>query len=106
MGLSEDKVTRNRWETLPHPPYTPDLAPPDRRLFGPVTKQISGRHFTSEEEVHRAVRSWLMVLDTDFLCSGTGNAVKRCDRCLNEYGDRVEEQLIYTRFLRCIFTLF
>jgi hypothetical protein len=57
------------------------------------------------EEVHHEVSSWLMGLDTDFLCSGMGNPVKRWHKCLNKYGDYVEKQLKYTRFFLCILTL-
>uniref|UniRef100_A0A4W6DJ95 Histone-lysine N-methyltransferase SETMAR n=1 Tax=Lates calcarifer TaxID=8187 RepID=A0A4W6DJ95_LATCA len=28
------------WELLPHPPYSPDLAPSDFHLFGPLKRHV------------------------------------------------------------------
>jgi histone-lysine N-methyltransferase SETMAR len=36
---------------LDHPPYSPDLAPSDYFLFGPLKKFLRGRHFSDDEEV-------------------------------------------------------
>ena len=35
----------------PHPPYSPDLAPSDYHLFGPMKVGFRGRHYASDEEV-------------------------------------------------------
>jgi hypothetical protein len=92
--------------TVPHALRSPDLGLSDYRVFGPLKKHFSGRHVTWDEEVHRVVRSQLLGLDTDFFCSGMGNPVKRWNKCPNKYGDYVQQQLVYTRFFLCIFTLF
>jgi histone-lysine N-methyltransferase SETMAR len=36
-------LQRYNWEVLDHPPYSPDLASGDFRLFGPLTKHLGGR---------------------------------------------------------------
>ena len=46
-------------EVLAHPPYSPDLAPPDYHLFGPLKEALSGRRFTSDQELKEAVHVWL-----------------------------------------------
>jgi hypothetical protein len=76
---------------MQHTAYSPALAPSDRHLFGPFKQHLQKRHFTSNDEVHADVRSWLIGLDTDFFCSGTGNLVKRRDKRLSKYGDYVEK---------------
>ena len=40
-----------RLEVLPHPPYSPDLAPSDYPLFGPMNKMLGGQKFASDTEV-------------------------------------------------------
>jgi histone-lysine N-methyltransferase SETMAR len=35
------------WEVLDHPPYSPDLAPSDFHLFGPLKKHLGGRRFAT-----------------------------------------------------------
>ena len=39
------------WTTIPHPPYSPDLAPSDYHLFAPVKDSISGVHYTDDDQV-------------------------------------------------------
>ena len=36
-----------KWEVLPHPPYSPDVAPSDYHLFRSMTHGLSEQHFTS-----------------------------------------------------------
>ena len=45
-NLVRDKLQRFDWETLQHPPYSPDLSPCDFYVFGDLKKDIRGRWFT------------------------------------------------------------
>jgi histone-lysine N-methyltransferase SETMAR len=47
------------FEVLDHPAYSPDLAPLDYHLFGPLEDALRGSCFTSDEEVKKAVHEWL-----------------------------------------------
>jgi len=47
-----------KWEVLQYPPYSPDLAPSDFHLFGPLKHHPSGERFPDEDAVERAVRAW------------------------------------------------
>ena len=44
---------------MAHPLYSPDLAPSDYNLFGPLEETLRGRRFTSDQEVKEAVHAWL-----------------------------------------------
>jgi transposase len=35
-ALTMATLLKLKWDVLPHPPYSPDLAPSDFRLFGPM----------------------------------------------------------------------
>jgi hypothetical protein len=70
---ARELLRRYDWEVLDHPPYSPDLAPSDFHLFGPMKKHLGGRRFATDGEVQQAVMSWLQALDTFLLC---------WDRCL------------------------
>jgi len=37
------------WTVLPHPPYSPDLAPSDFHMFGPMKDGLHGQHFPSND---------------------------------------------------------
>ena len=39
------KIENMGWEVLPHPPYSPDLAPSDYHLFGFEKNQMRGQHY-------------------------------------------------------------
>ena len=49
--VAMDAVERNWYELIPHPAYSPDLAPSDFFLFPNLKKNIRGLHFPSDEEV-------------------------------------------------------
>lgn len=47
------------WEILPHPAYSPDLAPSDFHLFPKLKKHLRGQRFHSDDDVKEAVGDWL-----------------------------------------------
>ena len=57
--VAMDAVERNGYELIPHPAYSPDLAPSDFFLFPNLKKDIRGLHFRSDEEVVTAVDEWV-----------------------------------------------
>jgi transposase len=40
-----------RFEGVPHPPYSPHLAPSDFWLFAALKKHLKGIHYTCKEEM-------------------------------------------------------
>ena len=56
---TKEKIDQLHWELLPHPPYSPDLAPSDYALFPHMKKFLRGRRFTSREELENEARSVL-----------------------------------------------
>jgi len=47
------------FECLPHPRYSPDLAPSDFHVFEPLKEAMGGKSFMSDKEVQQAVHEWL-----------------------------------------------
>ncbi|PNF17997.1 hypothetical protein B7P43_G13443 [Cryptotermes secundus] len=45
------------WEVLPHPSYSPDLAPSDYHLFGFVKDQLHGQRFETFSNSQNAGRN-------------------------------------------------
>ena len=65
--IAMDAVERNGYELIPHPAYSPDLAPSDFLLFPNLKKNdIRGCHFPSDEEVVTAVEEWVNGKDPNF----------------------------------------
>ncbi|GFO03741.1 mariner transposase [Plakobranchus ocellatus] len=62
--------------TLPHPAYSPDLAPSDYHLFSQLKKYLKGHHYDNDEEV---------------IADGVRQLSKRWRLCADRDGDYVEK---------------
>ena len=60
---TREAVTKLGWTVLPHPPYSPDLAPSDFHLFCPLKNALRGTRFADDEDVIHAVKKWLLEQD-------------------------------------------
>ncbi|GBP87731.1 Mariner Mos1 transposase [Eumeta japonica] len=58
------------WEVLPHPPYSPDIAPSDYHLIRSIAHALSEQRFTSYEDTKNWVDSWIASKDKEFFRLG------------------------------------
>jgi len=84
--LTLETVEQLGLDVLPHPPYSPDLAPSDYQLFGPMKKMLGRQKFASDTEVQSVVSQWLRQQPALFFALGIQKLVDRYDKCLNELG--------------------
>jgi histone-lysine N-methyltransferase SETMAR len=54
---TRESIERLGFSLLPHPPYSPDLAPSDFHLIPKLKEHLWGQHFGSDEEVKSSVRN-------------------------------------------------
>ena len=87
-----DAVERNGYELIPHPAYSPDLAPSDFVLFPNLKKDIRGLHFRSDEEVVMADEEWVNGKDPDFFSSGLMALEHRWSKCIILEGNYIEKE--------------
>ena len=59
-----------KWEVLPHPPYSLDVAPSDYHLFRSMAYRLADQHFRSYEEVKNWIDSWIASKDDPFFRRG------------------------------------
>ena len=85
------KIEDLGWKLLTHPPYSPDLAPSDFHLFGPLKESMKGIHFQTDEEVKAAVSNWLRTQSTEFYAKGIDNLISSWNKCVAKEGDYVEK---------------
>jgi histone-lysine N-methyltransferase SETMAR len=63
------------WEVLKHPAYSPDLAPSDFHLFGPLKNALRGRRFADET----------------FFSNGIKKLTDHWAKCIEKKGDYIEK---------------
>ena len=79
------------WSTLPHPPYSLDLAPSDFHLCGPMKEAMRGHHFDNDEEVKNNVKRWLKDQPVQFYQVGLHALTKRWTVAIQRNSDYVEK---------------
>ena len=80
-----------KFEVFRHPPYSPDLAPSDSHLFGPMKEHLWDHKFGDDDEVMEAVQSWLKAMPKSFFLEGIRKLVDRWTKCVAKQGDYVEK---------------
>jgi len=58
--LTISTIRQLNWEILEHPAYSPDLAPLDFHMFGPLKNALRCGRFAADDEVKEAVHDWLV----------------------------------------------
>ena len=86
-----EALQQMKFEVMEHPPYSPDLAPSDFHLFGPLKEELRGRHFSSDQEVKDAVHQWLSSQPKSFFSEGINALVRRWTKCIERQGDYIEK---------------
>lgn len=49
--MTRQKLLQLGWEVLPHPPYSPDMAPSDYHLFRSLANALTGKNFVDDDEL-------------------------------------------------------
>jgi histone-lysine N-methyltransferase SETMAR len=75
------------WEVLPHPPYSPDLAPTDFKAFRSLQNWINGKRFATEQEVRNSIDGWIAAKPTAFWVKGIAALPDRWADVLDYEGD-------------------
>ena len=79
------------YEILPHPPYSPDLAPSDYHLFPKLKSELRGRRYDDDDDVMDAANDVLTVLPKEFFSTGIEKLEKKWLKCIRVGGDYVEK---------------
>ena len=71
LGLTLPKPVKTymetlKWEVLPHPPYSPDIAPSDYYLFWSMAHGLADQQFRSYEDIEKCLDSWIASIMNTF----------------------------------------
>lgn len=85
------KLNELRFELLPHPPYSPDLAPSDYWLFSDLKKMLQRKKFDSNEEVIAETEAYFEDKDKSFYQRGIEKLEERWHQCITHEGVYIDE---------------
>lgn len=74
------------WEVLPHPPYSPDIAPSDYYLFDCMNNDLIGQRFTSSENIEKWISDWIASKDEEFFRHGIRKLPERWEKVVASDG--------------------
>ncbi|KAG5321111.1 MOS1T transposase, partial [Pseudoatta argentina] len=75
-----------KWEVLPHPLYSPDIAPSDFHLFRSMAHGLADRRFHSYEEAQKWIDSWIALKDMSFFRRGLHVLPERWEKVVSSDG--------------------
>lgn len=85
------KLNELNFQLLPHPPYSPDLAPCDFYLFPNLKRYLRGKRFASNDEVQSETEGYFAELPKSYYLKGIKKLENRWTRCIELKGDYIEE---------------
>ena len=89
--IVRDVLREFQWELLPHPPYSPDLAPSDLFLFPKLKEHLKGVYFDDTNEAKQAAKTSLTKWSADYFKNGIKGCKHRLKKCFDLDGDYVEK---------------
>ncbi|QQP51973.1 Putative DD34D transposase [Caligus rogercresseyi] len=84
------KLDKLENELLPHPPYSPDLAPSDYFLLADLKRMIAGKKFKDNDGVIAETEAYFSDKTKDYYKSGIEKLKDRYNRCIALEGNYVE----------------
>jgi histone-lysine N-methyltransferase SETMAR len=88
---TQEAITKFGWTMPPHPSYSPDLAPSDFHLFGPLKDALRGARFEDDESMIPAVRTRLREEERSWYREGMHALPSRWHKVVDLDGDYVEK---------------
>ena len=84
-------IAAKGWTVLPHPAYSPDIAPSYFHMFGPLKDYLRGQRFEDDDAVKSAVKAWIRQCTPEFFVNGFINWRNRWEKCVACSGDYIEK---------------
>lgn len=85
------KLAKFEWDVLPHPPYSPDLAPSDYHLFRSLQNSLDGETFQSIEDIKNHLARFFESKDKTFWERGIFSLADRWSKVIQHNGQYIIE---------------
>ncbi|XP_017796825.1 PREDICTED: histone-lysine N-methyltransferase SETMAR-like [Habropoda laboriosa] len=84
--MTRQKLHELGYETLDHPPYSPDLSPTDYHFFKHLDHFLREKCFKNQDEAKNAFNAFVTSRTPEFYATGINKLVSRWQRCTNSNG--------------------
>lgn len=82
-------LNRNNFELLPHPPYSPDIAPSDYHLFPNLKNHLSDKKFADQSELLQGLKAYFEAQPKSFYLSGIDRLKDRLKTVIQMKGEHL-----------------
>jgi [histone H3]-lysine36 N-dimethyltransferase SETMAR len=70
------------YELLPHPAYSPDLAPSEFFLFADLKRMLAGKKFSTNQEVIAETEAYFEAISKSYFKNGIEKLFNRYNHCI------------------------
>jgi histone-lysine N-methyltransferase SETMAR len=84
------KIHQLGWETLIHPPYSPDCAPSDYHLFASLAHSLAGTNFVNLDQVQNHLKLYFASKPIEFYSRGIDLLPEKWQLMIDHNGDYFE----------------
>ena len=88
-SLTKDKLKELDWEVLPHPPYSPDLAPSDYYLFRSLHNFLRDKEYKNRDEVTNDIEFFFSSKSEEFYREGISKLLQRWQQVVDSDGEYI-----------------
>ena len=92
--LVKEKPETFGWKIIPHPPYSPDIAPTDFHLFRSMQNLLDGKEFENDEEVKSAIFTFFASKPQSFFQNAISALVKRWHYIVDSAGEYCPDKFV------------
>jgi [histone H3]-lysine36 N-dimethyltransferase SETMAR len=83
---TQQKLAILGWDAVPHPPYSPDIAPSDYHLFRHLKQHLAGKSFAKYGNLELDITNFFESQPLEFWARGIGDLPNRWANVVNNCG--------------------
>lgn len=84
--MTRQKLHELGFETLDHPPYSPDLSPTDYHFFKHLDNFLCNKSFKNQDDAKNAFNDFIDSRNPEFYSTGINKLLSRWQKCINSDG--------------------
>ncbi len=86
-----EKLLKLGWVTVPHPPYSPDLAPTDYHMYRSMSDYLPEKKFDNENDLIMDLVNFFAQKSQDFYSRGILSLLERWQQVIDSNGANIVE---------------